>query len=154
METFDLGYQAVIPSPWYSTLVLLTVCVLSWCIVMCGLSCSLPSPNPSENFNCSVSCRITNCKACYYADEPQPRPANCETCPYYPEVSQAEDKCFRRWITCTRRSKYNEVKIHTYQLYFYNNIINYCSSVVGRKLKRNSSVMNTLAMACNIVLLW
>ena len=29
---------------------------------------------------------------------------NCDTCPYYPEVRQAVNKCFKRWGICTRRA--------------------------------------------------
>ena len=120
---------------------------------------SLPSPNPSENFTCSALCRITFCTTCYYAEEPQPRPPHCdaELCPYYPDISQAGNRCFKRWSICTRRSKYDEVK-YNFQLVipcevlFNLHSLHMCSFVVeSKKHQRDSGAMNTpvFNLVCN-----
>lgn len=49
-------------------------------------------------------CRITFCHTCYYADEHRPLPGECDTCSKYPVVSEAEDRCFKRWAVCVRRA--------------------------------------------------
>ena len=58
----------------------------------------------SPQGNCSIDCRITYCHTCYYDDELRPLPGDCEMCSYYPGVHQANNRCFKRWATCTRRA--------------------------------------------------
>ena len=63
---------------------------------------------PEPQGECDAKCRITYCHTCYYADEYRPLPGDCDSCPYYPEVRQAVNKCFKRWAVCTHRANANQ----------------------------------------------
>ena len=68
--------------------------------------------------DCSAKCRITYCHTCYYGDEHRSNPGDCDTCPYYPEVRQSGNRCFKRWAVCTRRANvqlYSKVRQASYE---------------------------------------